>query len=310
MIENLNVVITIIALIYLFIYPVTLFLFWLNKVNLSKTQIYVLSFVLVISLSFISTKIIPGESFDLSVYYRIYDRFQYTGNIGLEFSNNVILFKIILYFLCNLPSKLFIQFFFIFATYSLVFLCFFFIYKLFKDCSEKNILFSLIMQETLMSFAYIYSGGRNQLAFGMAALSIILINYRRQNNISKIVSLLLLIISFLIHDSVIIIAVIFIASIIPIFQKYPYLILGWSLFIPIVLFLDNITPNFRLPLTEKIVLYVTNAFNTLDYRITILNILIIIFLLFVIKMTPFHHKQINNFLLIVLFFALGATVIP
>ena len=81
---------TLISTLILLVYPIILGLYFMNKFELSSTQIIGFTFLLIFSLSFISTKLIPGGTFDLSVYYRVYDRYQITHELGNEFSNNVI----------------------------------------------------------------------------------------------------------------------------------------------------------------------------------------------------------------------------
>lgn len=302
---------TLISTLILLVYPIILGLYFMNKFELSSTQIIGFTFLLIFSLSFISTKLIPGGTFDLSVYYRVYDRYQITHELGNEFSNNVILFKFIMLFLCNLPNKEFIQFTFVSVTYLLIFLCFFCIYRGFlKKDNPKTLILSLLMQETLMSFAYIYSGSRNQVAFGLIALSLILY-YLYGNKKIYFSSLFLAVSSFLIHDSTIMIIGLFLCSLIPFLKKHYYFIIGWGLLIPIIIFLfQNIEFGVIASLVDKLILYVNNAMNTLDLRIAFTNTIVTIVLLFVLKINPINNKKINNFLSIVLSFTLGAIIIP
>ena len=308
---TIDMLFTLISIIIIISYPITLVLYSKNKLNLNKKQIYILSGILVLSLSYFSTKLIPGHSFDLSVYYRIYDRYQITHELGMEFSNNVILFKLILLLLCNLPSKEFIQFIIIFLTYTMIFICFYFLYYANKNRdNSKTMILSLIMQETLMSFAYIYSGGRNQIAFGLLALSLILYYFYR-NKKTLLYSLVLGISSFLIHDSSIIIIGLFIISFIPVIKKKYYLVIGWELLIPIILFLfNNIELGVISPLIAKLSIYVDNAMNTLDLRVAVINTIVTFLLLFTIRNNPIKDNNLHIFLSIVLAFTLGAVIIP
>ena len=307
----LDTLIALFSLLYLIMYFIILLLHYTNKVDLTKKQIYILSGVFILSISFFSLYLIPGESFDLSVYYRIYDRYQTTHNLGTEFSNNVIFFKLILSFLCNLPNKEYIQYTLVFLTYTLVFCCFSILFNFSKYIKNTKLLFfSLLMQETLMSFAYIYSGGRNQISFGLSALSLI-ICFLFKNKKMYIFSFILSICSFLIHDSSIIIIGLFTLSYIPYFKRNPYILICWGLMIPIVIFLFKDT-NMSIiqPLIYKLSLYVNNSIYSIDIRITVINTMITLLLLFILKKNPITNIQLHHFLVITLSFTLGAVIIP
>lgn len=296
-----------INVILLLIVILLLLLFYINYKNNCKNafriKFILISSILIILLCLLAIVILPGKTFDLEIYYQIVDRYRLTQNIGTEFSSSNIIFKFFLIFCSYFKDNYWIQFILVFITYFLIALS---IYQNISNTSYslKILLLTFFIQESLMSYIYIYSGARNQIAFGILANCIIYYFFKAKTRKSKIILISGCILATLIHQATFIIILIFlIHELLPV--KYHKLLILWPIFIPIVLFLNNFDIPLINELLQKIVLYLDSPI-THDIRLFIVNFVYVIFLYFLLIKNSNDRDNINSFLSLFLLFSMSA----